>query len=59
MMNTISPLRVDNRDHDDHPKPPYMHIRNKPFPFQYSDCALFDLDCRAHAAEAARAVGRH
>eukprot|EP00546_Thalassionema_frauenfeldii_P006669 CAMPEP_0178913542 /NCGR_PEP_ID=MMETSP0786-20121207/10901_1 /TAXON_ID=186022 /ORGANISM="Thalassionema frauenfeldii, Strain CCMP 1798" /LENGTH=141 /DNA_ID=CAMNT_0020586297 /DNA_START=27 /DNA_END=452 /DNA_ORIENTATION=- len=31
--------------HDDSPKPDYMKIRNKAFPWECEDCALFDQKC--------------
>ena len=47
---------VRNRHRDrDATQPTYMKIRNKPFPWEASDCGLFDLECkrRYKAAKAA------
>jgi hypothetical protein len=31
--------------HEEGPKPDYMHIRNKAFPWECEDCDLFDMPC--------------
>jgi len=33
-----------------------MHIRHKAFPFEISECALFDTECKAKVRAAKRAV---
>ena len=38
-------LFEEHHGHDDSPKPDYMAIRNKAYPWQCEDCALFDAAC--------------
>jgi hypothetical protein len=40
--------------HHDEDAPVYAHnkIRNKPYPWKYSDCNFFDYDCKAKAKAA-------
>jgi hypothetical protein len=38
---------------------PYLKIRNKPFPWDCSDCSLFDTKCCRAAEEEAREKAAH
>ncbi|TFJ85985.1 hypothetical protein NSK_002805 [Nannochloropsis salina CCMP1776] len=48
-------------EHSDKPLPDYMHIRSKPFPWECSDCSLFDTDCfkKCKAERAGELVEEH
>ena len=45
-------------EEDDTPTPQYAYlkIRNKPFPWHYSDCDLLDFDCKRKARAAEEAM---
>ena len=52
-------LASHGHDHDDHPKPDYMRVRTKPFPWECSDCSLFDTDCFNKCKAERRASSAH
>ena len=48
----------DHHDHGDKPLPDYMQIRSKPFPWECSNCSMFDTHCfeKCKAERAGQAV---
>lgn len=53
VLSSIKDVLFGEHHHDDHgPKPDYMAIQNKAFPWECEECPLFDLACwRACRAE--------
>ena len=46
VLSVIKDLLSDHgHHHSDEPKPDYMNIRNKEFPWECEDCPLFDAKC--------------
>ncbi|RHY95252.1 hypothetical protein DYB26_004810 [Aphanomyces astaci] len=46
----------EHADHHDAPVYSHNKIRNKPYPWQYSDCNIFDYHCKEVAAAAAKGL---
>ena len=46
----------DHHHADDSPKPDYMKIRSKAFPWECEDCALFDRECHRLCKAAKKAA---
>lgn len=46
ILSVLKDLIAGHDHHDDHgPKPDYMNIRTKAFPWECEDCPLFDAKC--------------
>jgi cytochrome c oxidase subunit 6a len=48
LISSVKDLILNEHDHPtEGPKPDYMHILNKDFPWECKECALFDRKCWA------------
>lgn len=58
-LKEIVGLASHGHHEDDKPKPDYMRIRTKPYPWECSDCSLFDTECFKACQEARRGSSAH
>ena len=56
VVNAISHAGHEEHHEEEAPKFAFLKIRNKPYPWTYSDCNLFDFACKEKAAAAAKAL---
>ncbi|TMW64909.1 hypothetical protein Poli38472_009076 [Pythium oligandrum] len=55
VVNVIAHASHDEH-HEEAPKYAYLKLRNKPFPWKYSNCDLMDSHCKELAAAAEKAL---
>lgn len=49
VVTVISHLGEHHEHDEEKPEYAYLKLRNKPFPWKYSDCDFFDLECKRKA----------
>ncbi|CAK4078764.1 unnamed protein product [Aphanomyces euteiches] len=58
VLTVVSFVGHAAHEHEHHEAPAYSHnkIRNKPYPWKYSDCNVFDFHCKELAAAAEKGL---